>query len=246
MKKSKWQLVIAGGLLVVSIVLYAMHYFIFKDLHHIFLWSLTSLAFLPVSVLLVTLLINRLLTDRDRRSRLEKMNMVIGAFFSEVGNGLLSLLAQWDDDSGPLWQIVKVGSEWRDAEYKSALKRIKAHRYLVNEDLVNLSKAKEFLGSRRLFLLRLLENPNLLEHESFTALLRAVLHVIEELEYRESLNELPEADVKHLAGDLRRAYALLVRQWLQYLWFIRRAYPYLFSLAIRTNPFDPKASAVLH
>lgn len=104
---------------------------------------------------------------------------------------------------------------------------------------------KEFLESRRMFLLRLVENPSLLEHEAFTTLLRAVLHVSEEPGYRESLEDLPEADVEHLAGDLTRTYAILTRQWLQYLWFIRKAYPHLFSLAVRTNPLDPSATAVV-
>ena len=216
-----------GGLLAVSITLYVLHYVIFKDLHHIFLWSLTSLAFLPVSVLLVTLLINRLLTDRDRRARLEKMNMVIGAFFSEVGNEFLSMLVQWDDDIESLRRAVAIESEKHQKSLKSILRRLAAHRYAIDIERVDLAEVKDFLAARRMFLLRLLENPNLLEHEAFTALLRAVLHVAEELGYRPSLEGLPEADLKHLAGDLRRAYVILVRQWLAYLRFIRRAYPYL-------------------
>jgi len=119
MRHSRWQLVAAGGVLLVSIALYVLHYLVFKDLHHIFLWSLTSLAFLPVSVLPVTLLINRLLSDRDRRSRLEKMNMVIGAFFSEVGNELLAMLAPWDDEIMSLQRAAGIETERRDQDLKS-------------------------------------------------------------------------------------------------------------------------------
>jgi hypothetical protein len=64
------------------------------------------------------------------------------------------------------------------------------------------------------FLVRLLENPILLEHESFTELLRAVFHLTEELAAREDLGNLPDSDYKHLAGDIKRAYVLLVHQWL--------------------------------
>jgi len=69
--------------------------------------------------------------------------------------------------------------------------------------------------------------------------------VVEELDYRESLDGLLETGLKHVAGDLRRAYAVLVRQWLNYLGSIKKAYPYRFSLAIRTNPFDPAASPII-
>ncbi|MGB2982235.1 MAG: hypothetical protein WBC63_00030, partial [Candidatus Bipolaricaulia bacterium] len=245
MKRRHWQLVAGLALVAVSLILYAIHYVVFGDSRHIFLWSFTSLAFLPISVLFVTLIINRLLTDRDRRAKLQKMNMVIGAFFSEVGNDLLALLSRWDDDVEPIRPVLAIRSDWQDRDFKLAARRLAGHKYSIVEGLVNLQEAQEFLTSKRASLLRLLENPNLLEHEAFTALLRAVLHVAEELDYRDRLEGLPESDRKHLAGDFRRAYALLVRQWLEYLRFIKTAYPYLFSLAIRTNPFDTEATPII-
>ena len=92
------------------------------------------------------------------------------------------------------------------------------------------------------FVLRLLENQNLLEHESFTELLWAVSHLTEELSHRQNLQNLTDADKKHLAGDMRRAYRLLMLEWLSYMEHLKKEYPYLFSLAVRTNPFDPTAS----
>lgn len=245
MKAARWQWIAALWLVTVSLVLYAVHFLIFKDSRHIFFWSLTSLAFLPISVLFVTLIINRLLTDRARRARLQKMNMVIGAFFSEVGNELLGMLAEWDEDVDALRPLLTIRGDWEQKDYAESARRLAGHTYNVDPERLDLVAAKEFLSSRKTFLLRLLENPNLLEHEAFTALLRAVLHAAEELDYRVSLKGLPEADVKHLAGDFRRAYAVLVRQWFEYLRFIKKAYPYLFSLAIRTNPFDRGATPIV-
>lgn len=244
-KHWKWPVWFGLGLVAVSLVLYGIHFLVFRNAQHIFLWSFTSLAFLPISVLFVTLIINRLLTDRARRARLQKMNMVIGAFFSEVGNDLLALVTPWDDELDRVRLLLAVGANWQERDFRLASRKLAQHRHDVNADRMDLDAAKAFLGSRRTFLLRLLENPNLLEHEAFTALLRAVLHLAEELDYRDTLDGLPDADRAHLAGDVRRAYALLVRQWLDYLGFIRKAYPYLFSLAVRTNPFDTEASAVV-
>jgi hypothetical protein len=95
---------------------------------------------------------------------------------------------------------------------------------------------------QRDFLLRLLENPNLLEHRSFTNLLRAVFHLTEELTFRRNLHNLPQTDYEHLSVDIKRAYVLLISEWLAYMKYLRDYYPYLFSLAVRTNPFDPDAS----
>jgi hypothetical protein len=106
----------------------------------------------------------------------------------------------------------------------------------------DLSGLRNLLVSKRNFLLALLENQNLLEHESFTDLLWAVFHLTEELEGRRELNNLTPADYEHLCGDIKRAYRLLLGQWLLYMKHLKADYPYLFSLAMRTNPFDPQAT----
>jgi len=95
------------------------------------------------------------------------------------------------------------------------------------------------------FLLRLLENQNLLEHESFTDVLWAVFHLAEELEARESLQGLPDADHKHLSSDVKRVYGQLALQWLKYMEHLKKSYPYLFSLSLRTNPFDRSATPIV-
>ena len=91
------------------------------------------------------------------------------------------------------------------------------------------------------FLLGLLENQNLLEHEQFTDLLWATFHLLEELMYRNDFSHLSKSDLDHLAGDIDRVYALLICQWIMYMQHLKNNYPYLFSLAMRTNPFDADA-----
>ena len=82
----------------------------------------------------------------------------------------------------------------------------------------------------------------MLEHESFTNLLWAVFHLTEELIHRHNLRKLPETDYQHLSGDIKRVYHLLIAEWLDYMKHLKKGYPYLFSLAMRTNPFDADAS----
>jgi hypothetical protein len=121
-------------------------------------------------------------------------------------------------------------------------KSVKNHIYNIDSKRGDLDNTKNFLKGKRQFLLNLLENPNLLEHESFTNLLWAVFHLTEELTHRRSLNGLSENDYQHLAGDIKRAYHLLIVEWLYYMKHLKANYPYLFSLAARTNPFDTNAS----
>lgn len=75
----------------------------------------------------------------------------------------------------------------------------------------------------------------------FSQLVLALFHLYEELQLRQDLNKLNPNDLAHLTGDLRRTYLLLSEQWIDYLYHIKESTPYLYSLAIRTNPFDPDA-----
>ncbi len=110
---------------------------------------------------------------------------------------------------------------------------------------IDLEELKTFLIRKRQFLLALLENPNLLEHERFTDLLWATFHLTEELEVRESLTDIPEADIKHIAGDIQRVYRQLIVEWLSYVEHLKSRYPYLFSLVARMHPFQECPSPVV-
>ena len=96
MKRLNWQILLGLSLVALSALFYLIHYAIFRDTHHIFIYLLGDVAFVPIEVLLVTLIIHRLLSVREKRSMLKKLNMVIGAFFSEVGTGLLKSFYDFD------------------------------------------------------------------------------------------------------------------------------------------------------
>ena len=95
MKRFGWQVFLGLILVVLSIMFYLLHYAIFRDLHHIFIYLIGDIAFVFIEVLLVTLIIQRLLSEREKRSRLEKLTMVTGAFFSEVGTKLLAFFSDF-------------------------------------------------------------------------------------------------------------------------------------------------------
>jgi hypothetical protein len=135
-----------------------------------------------------------------------------------------------------------VTNKWSEKEFLKVQEECKHHTCDIEAKRGDLEWLRAFLKEKRQFLLILLENPNLLEHESFTDLLWAVFHLTEELLHRGNFEQLPETDCHHLAGDIKRAYRLLIAEWLAYMEHLKNNYPYLFSLALRTNPFDVHAS----
>jgi vacuolar-type H+-ATPase subunit I/STV1 len=232
-------------LIFLSALLYFIHYLIFKDAHHIFIYLLGDIAFIPIEVLIVTVIIHRLLSRHEKRSILNKLNMVVGAFFSEAGTDLLKIFSRIDPNIDTLRQRFMVTSGWAKKDFSQAGKLVKDYKYTIEIKKVTLLELKEFLVKRREFMLALLENPNLLEHEKFTNLLWAVFHLTEELANRERLDNLPSSDYEHLAKDITRVYSLLAGEWLKYMEHLNSDYPYLFSLAMRTNPFDLTASVIV-
>ena len=245
MRRWNWQIALGVSLLVCSAFFYFLHYLIFRDPHHIFIYLVGDVAFVFIEVLLVTLIIHRVLETREKRARLEKLNMVIGAFFSEVGTELLKILSKLDPKMEAERSELTVGESWTEQDFARVARRLSDFDYEVDLAMVDWRGLREFLVGKRDFLLRLLENPNLLEHEVFTSLLQAVFHLAEELGARGRLDGLPATDYRHLAGDIRRVYTQLVQQWLAYMKYLKGSYPYLFSLALRTHPFDKSASPVV-
>jgi len=245
LKRHNWQIFLGVVLIALSALVYMIHYLIFRDTHHIFIYLIGDIAFVFFEVLMVTLVIHRLLSEREKRNRLEKLNMVIGTFFSEVGTKLLTYFSDFDPGLDRIRNGLVVTKDWTGQEFDGVSKRLKKYDYSVNINKLSLRDLKAFLTDKRDFLLRLLENPNLLEHESFTEILRAVFHLTEELGSREDMEHLPDTDHQHLAGDIKRVYQQLVLQWWDYMKYLKDNYPYLFSLAMRTNPFDQEASPIV-
>jgi hypothetical protein len=245
MRKRYWYLLIAASLILASVMIYVLHYAIFHDTHHVFIYMVGDLAFLPLEVLLVTVILDELLTRRDKRIVMEKMNMVIGVFFSEMGTSLLRHLSCMDSASEGKREVCVSAGDWGEVDFHRMEDEIPKLCYTVDARVCDIEELREFLLGEREFMLRLIENPMLLEHESFTDLLWAVFHLTEELANRGDLSKLPDSDYAHLSGDMERVYSLLVEEWVRYLKHLKESYPYLFSLAVRLNPFDPDASAVV-
>ncbi len=251
MKKLGWRARLGLLLVAISVILYFSNYLIFRDLEQTLFYLDIELAFVPLEVLFVVLIIEWAIGEREKRNLMQKLNMVIGSFFSEVGRDVISGISSFDPDIEKIRKNLILSDSWRKKDFLDASNAIKKFDYSIDigknnpESLTYLQELKTFLVEKREFMLRLLGNPNLLEHDTFTDLLWALFHLTEELEGRKDLTDLPKADYRHLAGDLERAYSLIIKEWLHYMKHLMENYPYMFSLSMRTNPFNLDAEVIL-
>ena len=78
-----------------------------------------DLAFLPLEVLLVALIIDRVLEWREKQAMLGKMNMVVGVFFTEMGTRLMGDLLPAFDRSRIISGL-GVKPEWGADDFRRA------------------------------------------------------------------------------------------------------------------------------
>ena len=135
----------------VSALLYFIHYLIFRDLYHIFIYMLGDFAFLPLEVFLVVIVIERLLIRREQRVVRQKLNMVVGSFYSEVGNHLLKELLESFCDRPRIIQHLNLKGDWGPAEFTRAASYARRMEDIPDCKRIDLEALKGFLESKRTF-----------------------------------------------------------------------------------------------
>ncbi len=235
----KWELKISIVLLLSSIFFYAVNYLTFHDTGFIEKYILAQLGFLPISVLLVSIVLNSLMVRRTKKERQTKLNIVIGSFFGEVGKDLLRYLSKYDIKPEELAREVISLSSMSVGDIKNLEDEMKTRKFQLKVRNMNLYELRKFLIENKEFIVNILDNPVILEHETFTDLLWNVLHVTEELKRIINFDNISEDDYEDIKGDLEKLYFLLSYEWVKYVRYLHDAYPHIFQYEARTAPFIP-------
>ena len=245
-KRLSWKVKFSIVMVLLIIIIYGSNYLVLGDAEHIISYVWTHLGFIPVDILLVAFLLDEIIEKKEKEAMLEKLDMLMSTFFSEVGNDLISQLSSVNKYTANT-ENLKLIKNWDDKDYDAKLAELKSASNDFQADVPKeereefLENLRVFLASKREFIINLMTNPNLLEKEEFTGLITAILHLDEELEHRKDLALVQDADFGHLNGDMQRVYGKLVYEWVYYLKYLNKHYPYMIALIVRTNPFDADA-----
>jgi hypothetical protein len=188
-----------------------------------------SLCFIPINILAVTLVFEKLVERRTRLERLSKLNMLVGLFFSDIGFNLLKLIVAGDK------QIHNLDLDFSDL--KTSANNLKSHNHIVEFEKINYPELKKLVLESRDILSSLISNENILEHETFADLLMSLMHLRDEILFIQHKDKLTDDDRIHLKSDLIRVYKALTIQWINYLAHLKQFYPYQYNGAIKFNPF---------
>lgn len=228
MKKFNYYAIISLILVASSAIMFYIHYLAFGQAENTAYYSTMNLCFIPINSLIVTIVFERLINYREKNDRINKLNMLVGIFFNEVGCDLMKQIII--SDKGAKEVLLQYDN------LKNLEKNILNHNCDVNINMIDLKSLKELLLKNNDLFINLISNENLHLHETFTDLLMAVVHLRDEILFIEKHGH-SEIDYTHLEGDIIRVYKSLNVQWINYLKYLRKNYPFLYNNAIRINPF---------
>ena len=238
-KRTKETILIGSGLVILSILLHYLHVVIFKDVHHTMIFLFADIAFIPLEVFLTTIVIERILERREKEHLVEKLNMLIGLFYTELGTKLLSDIVK-GDAHGVMANHRTINSDtWNDQSFSKLHEDILNYDYELNIDKINLGDIKNKLDDNKDLLINLISNGNLLEHETFTEMLMTIMHLKEELDTR-YCDEIERYEIMHIEKDLMAVYKYLTIEWAEYMKYLSKNYPSLYCKALINNPFDTR------
>ena len=244
----RWKIKFSIIMVIAIIIIYGSNILVLKDPEHVISYIWTHLGFIPVDILIVAFVLDEIISKKEKEAMMEKLDMIMSTFFSEVGNDLISQLSSVNKHKADTSYLESIKS-WDDKDYENKLKEIKNINIPFRADVTSedreeyLTNIRNLLINKRESIVGLLNNPNLLEKEEFSKLLTAILHLDEELEHRPDLSKVTDVDFNHLNGDMERIYNILIHEWIYYLRYLNKHYPYMIALIIRTNPFDANADA---
>lgn len=228
------------GFIISALVFYLVDYFIFKNLMDTISNIIQGIAFIPIQLLLNTILINWVVEKQEEIKNGKKINVIIGVFFSESGTIILSELVKYDkslEEFKKNFGTIKcLGKECLE-KFREELKDYNPEIEICS---CELKKLNTLLDSHRKGLVELLTNSFLKEDEFFSEVLMELIHLNDELRLRYD-EEMKEYEINHIKDDLIEAYKVLGMQWCDYMIHLYDFYPQLFQLAAVNSPFDNKS-----
>ncbi|MDU6112995.1 MAG: hypothetical protein E6649_01200 [Paeniclostridium sordellii] len=229
MKKIRYYFVISFILIALSAVMFLIHYLVFGQALNTAYYSLMNLCFIPINSLVVTIILEKLIDYRAKKDRIEKINMLVGIFFTEVGGKLMHLIIDSDKDAKNYITNFE--------DLNNIKKCLNEYDYKVDMNNIDLCSIKNILLENNNLFVTLISNENVFQHQIFTDLLMSVVHLRDEIIFMEKDDNL-ELNINHLENDVIRVYKNISIQWISYLEYLNKSYPFLYNNAIRVNPFE--------
>lgn len=236
MRKHKETIILGITLILISVALHVLHYFLFRDTHHLFIFLVTDLAFIPLDVFFVSLILERVIRQQERHKTQRKIHMLVKMFYLELGNDLLEIFAKSDRCLTRTTKELLVDHTWSKNKYESIKNTVDKTICQVDIHKIDIADLKETLIEQKSLVVNLITNEMTLDHDEFSDALMATYHLHDVLLDVDVLH-MKKTDYDRLTEDIQRCYEVLFMEWTHYMNHIATEYPYLYEKALESNPF---------
>jgi hypothetical protein len=216
------------GLVALSSFLYFFVFLILGDFSYIKKYVLVHFAFLPIHALALSVILEELLSFREKRLLRRKLNMFLGIFFRQMGIDFYVTLADLAENREELEDITTVEPDWTPRRFREARRKLALYHVKMKAEASSLQKVFEQLRAKEDEIVAMTRNPNLWEYEDLYRCLVALFHLIEESHFHGKLESQSAGVLNHLAEDVGKTLLRLLGLWLQYLEFLKESHPVLF------------------
>lgn len=239
-KEIRGSIMINIVLLIMSMIIYTIHYMVFGHANETLSGIILSLAYVPLGMICQILIFDKILEARERIKAANKMNMLVGSFYHEVGNKLLDLIVKGDKAIKEVQAYTQISLKWEIDEFQLLSQILREYKCNLDIDIINLEEISRILELENKFLLGYITNPILDEYEEFGNMIISLLHLSDELKSRYNNKTLMDYEKIHIRNDICCAYNRLLLQWVDYMQYLKGVYPELFVKALINSPFDSR------
>ena len=142
-ERLSWKAKFSILMIILIIIIYGSNYLVLGDAEHIISYIWTHLGFIPVDILIVAFLLDEIIERKEKEAMLEKLDMLMSTFFSEVGNDLINQLSTVNKYKASTENLKSI-KNWNDADYENKLNELKNSNVDFSAMDIPLEKREEF------------------------------------------------------------------------------------------------------
>ena len=143
----RWKIKFSLLMVVLIIIIYGSNYLVLGDAEHIISYIWTHLGFIPVDILVVAFLLDEIIERKEKEAMLEKLDMLMSTFFSEVGNEMINQLSHANKYKASTENLKSI-KNWDEKDYDLKLEELKNTSIDFQAD-ISPENREEFLENLR-------------------------------------------------------------------------------------------------
>ncbi|MGL4876108.1 MAG: hypothetical protein ACRC30_15825 [Clostridium sp.] len=220
------------------LVLLTIYYIIDKNFDGLINSVLQNLIGTIVTMLFTGVFLDYILRRREKKRAENRMNTLLGVFYGDFGNELLYEFITADLCVVCLVRKAKINSDWTEKNYELLKEVFENYEYSILGKKVNINKIAKIIKESESFILDILFTQVIQNGGELSEILFDVIHLRDEINDLEDINNIKEDELAHLELDINRLYRRLAINWTVYMKFLRENYPQLFVKALKKSPYE--------